>query len=116
MLRRARSLFLALAFAVPATHAEIFKCVGVGGLPAYQNFPCDSDGPVRTASARATKDESMPSVPRIGMSSVEVRRIWGEPINSTTEEFAKADIETWTYPGERSVRFDRKGRVIAIHP
>lgn len=129
MLRQTLSLSLLLGLAMPA-HAEIFRCVGIRNLPTYQNFPCDVDSPARapstvaslppaTASPRSRQhgvdDAETSSEPRIGMSARDVRRLWGEPINSTTEEFARANIEIWTYPGARSVEFDRKGRVTAIH-
>jgi hypothetical protein len=48
------------------------------------------------------------------MTREEVRAVWGEPIDTSREEFAKEDIETWSYADSRSIRFDRKGRAAAI--
>ena len=49
------------------------------------------------------------------MTTDHVKTIWGEPLETTKEEFAKGDIETWTYADSRSIHFDRKGRVTAMH-
>jgi hypothetical protein len=48
------------------------------------------------------------------MTTEQVKTIWGQPIDTIKEEEAKGDIETWTYPESRSIRFDLKGRVAEI--
>lgn len=135
-------LSLALAF-TPRAYAEIFKCAGHRNVPTYQNFPCEFDSldaaeiapaapssaPVRVAAPQAATGKllgadvkqpasavpAQPSIPAIGMTSDDVRRIWGEPHFMTTEEHAKADIEIWSYGDSRSIEFDRQERVTAIH-
>jgi hypothetical protein len=55
-----------------------------------------------------------PSVPGVGMTTDEIRAIWGEPLAVTKEELTKKDIEVWTYADSRSIEFDRKGVVTTI--
>jgi hypothetical protein len=128
MPRRALLLSFTLAFAVPAAHAEIFKCVGKSALPTYQNFPCQFDSagsttvaaaanvsPRAEAGARAiAATASTGTTPRVGMTTKEVKAIWGDPIDTSKEEYAKGNVETWTYANSRSIRFDLKGRVSEI--
>ena len=119
--------FLLVALLSPV-HAEIYRCTGKGGLTVYQNFPCDIDRlavspanpasrtppPARGASTSREKRPG-PGAPRVGMTTQEVRSIWGEPNDSSKEEFANRDIEIWTYADSRSVEFDNRGRVTRIH-
>src|SRR5262249_4204003 len=127
-------LLIPLLFAVLAASpagAEIFKCVGKGRVPLYQNFPCpldrlDSSSPTGRNTNPATPTPQgpeppqvavaavRPASPRVGMTPDDVRAIWGEPINITTEEFAKKHVEVWQYADTRSIEFDRKGVVTAI--
>jgi hypothetical protein len=52
--------------------------------------------------------------PRIGMTARQVRHLsWGEPIDISKSEGATG-VETWTYSGNRVLRFDESGRVAAI--
>lgn len=102
-------------------------------MPTYQNFPCEFDslGAMPTAgvsgapgsivSAAGTsrpgdRERATPvaTMPRMGMTTAEVKAIWGEPMEMTKEEYAKGDIETWRYADSRSIRFDLKGRVTEI--
>lgn len=105
-------------------------------MPTYQNFPCEFDslgavslptvpGAGATAGAEAQPTSSgkpgnranaalVASTPRVGMTTDEVKALWGEPADMTKEEFVKGDIETWTYADSRSIQFDRKGRVTKI--
>ena len=123
------SPFLLMAALLPPVHAEIYRCTGKGGLAVYQNFPCDVDrlalGPSKSTNASASampssgdpvrRDKApLPTAPRLGMTSEEVRRIWGEPLGVTTEEFARKDVEVWSYADSRSIEFDRKGRVTHV--
>lgn len=126
----AAMLSLTLLLVQPNAQAEIFKCTGERGLPTYQNFPCEFDSlgaaPAAPAMAHApapanapstaarTADKALPAVPRVGMMAADVRKIWGDPINSSKEEHAKSDIEIWSYANARAVEFDRRGRVTAI--
>ena len=131
---------LLLVLPAAAAHAEIYACAGKTGMTVYQNFTCDVDSlgsisaPTKTAQVpaaandrtgaserpvvlhRASGANASGSVnePRTGMSASEVKALWGEPIDASKEEFAKGDIETWTYADSRSVQFDTKGRVTSV--
>jgi hypothetical protein len=110
-------------------------------MVVYQNFPCElrslgsTSAPASAAkpgsknvgvpqqpsseialgrSVASTQPPMAPGVPHVGMSAEDVRKIWGDPRETTKEEFVKGDIETWTYADSRSIQFDRKGRVTAI--
>ena len=129
-----------MALPAAAAQAEIYTCTGQGRLPIYQNFPCQFDSlcvlrridgpagslhpgdahrnasqPPRREPTTVLRTEARRAAPRVGMSAEQVQAIWGEPRNSTKEEFAKRDIETWTYANSRSIVFDRKGIVTSIH-
>jgi hypothetical protein len=120
-------LTLPLLLAATSTHAEIFKCIGHGNVPTYQNFPCEFDSlgawPSRMRGGKASVakpvptslTEASPAIPLVGMHVDDVRRIWGDPITSSKEEYTRTDIEIWTYADSRSIAFDREGRVAAIH-
>ena len=125
-----RLVWLLMALPAAAAQAEIYTCTGKGRLPVYQNFPCQFDrlvsapdeGAAPTPATRhgpeslkTTVFAPKPAAPRVGMSAEQVRAIWGEPQDLTKEEFAKRDIETWTYANSRSIVFDRKGIVTSIH-
>ena len=130
MLKSVCVLFSVL-FAAPVATAEIFKCVGKNGEALYQNFPCqfesmggtpmDTQDPKKPPekstqdTSAPKKSPSVPAEPRVGMTTDEVRAIWGEPTNTTQEEPGDGGrFEVWSYGPSRSVRFDRKGRVSAI--
>ena len=133
MLKSVCVLFSVL-FVAPLASAEIFKCVGKSGEDLYQNFPCqfESGGgmPTGTPSQKDAapgpkksptnvsapkKSPAAPAEPRIGMTTDEVRAIWGEPTDTVQEEPGDGPrFEVWSYGPSRSVRFDRKRRVAAI--
>lgn len=126
-------IFWLLLLVSPLASAEIFKCVARTGLDLYQNFPCqfDSMGWVPTpplsqrsgqpkshtradAEAAASRSGSSLSALRPGMTTEEVRAMWGEPANSHWEEPGEGDrFEVWLYGNGRSVRFVN-GRVSAV--
>ncbi len=135
------SILVLLLFIAPLASAEIFRCVAKNGLGLYQNFPCEFDsigsmtmeGQVpkelsastdsrsttrKSATSRALASVNASAVQtglRIGMTTEDVRAIWGEPTDTQNEEPGDGPrSEVWTYGGARSVRFDRKGRVIAL--
>ena len=120
---------LALLLATSVVHADIFKCTANKAMPTYQNFPCEFDSlgamPATAHASDASRTAALhpqgpgaatpvATMPRVGMTTNEVKAIWGEPNDTVKEEYAKGDIETWTYPDSRSVRFDLKGRVSEI--
>jgi hypothetical protein len=136
MLKSVCVLFSVL-FVASLASAEIFKCVGKKGEDLYQNFPCqfESKGGVPTDvpdtkksstdvadtkkssadDAGPKKSPAAPAEPRTGMTTDEVRAIWGEPTSIVQEEPGDGGrFEVWSYDASRSVRFDRKGRVSAI--
>jgi len=133
-------LFALLLAARPAD-GEIFKCTAKKAMPTYQNFPCEYESldalqPINAAGTAAstvsasqdvaggaavsaqrgmhTNPVAVASVPRVGMTANQVKAIWGEPLDTTKEEYARGDIETWTYADSRSIRFDPRGRVMEI--
>jgi hypothetical protein len=131
------ALIIAAAFtAAPASAAEIFKCVAKDGTALYQNFPCniDSIGSVassspsvppsdstatksNTAIVKVTSAARSGSVkePRIGMSSDEVRTLWGEPEEMVDDEPAEGGrVSNWRYADGRTVQFDHKHRVLSV--
>ena len=120
-------VFFSMLFVVPLATAEIFRCVGKKGEALYQNFPCqfesmseittDAPGPKKspTEAPGPKKSPAAPAEPRVGMTSDEVRAIWGEPTSIVQEEPGDGGrFEVWSYDAARSVRFDRKRRVAAI--
>jgi hypothetical protein len=123
------ALLSVLSVAAPSS-ADIFKCTAKGAMPTYQNFPCEFDslGAVPTAGSSGTASpaahagpagaKSIPAtsatIPRVGMTANEVRKIWGEPLETTREEFVKGQIQTWKYADSRSILFDARGRVKEI--
>ena len=126
MLKSVCILFSVL-FVAPVATAEIFKCVGKKGEALYQNFPCQfesgggmpTDVPDTKKSpadvAIPKKSPAAPAEPRVGMTSDEVRAIWGDPAEIVQEEPGDGGrFEVWSYGASRSVRFDRKRRVAAI--
>jgi hypothetical protein len=136
MLKSVCVLFSVL-FVAPLATADVFKCVGKSGEDLYQNFPCQfesigatpGDGtsvggtpkggtPKGETSINAQgqkKSPAVPAEPRVGMTSEEVKAIWGEPTNTVQEEPGNGSrSEVWSYGDSRSVRFDRRGRVTAI--
>ena len=136
MLKSVCALF-SLLFGASLASAEVFKCVGKNGEALYQNFPCQFESmggmptdvpdpkksPTDVASPKKSsidvpgpkKSPAAPAEPRIGMTTEEVRAIWGEPTDTHWEEPGDGDLsEVWSYGASRSVRFDRKRRVAAI--
>ena len=126
MLKSVCVLFF-LLFVAPLASAEVFKCVGKNGEDLYQNFPCQfesgggmpTDVPDTKKSptdvADTKKSPAAPAEPRVGMTSDEVRAIWGEPAEIIQEEPGDGGrFEVWSYGASRSVRFDRKRCVAAI--
>ena len=120
------TVLLLLALAEPAAHAEIFKCVRKDGLDLYQNFPCQFESlgwvptnmQARKASTQpnskttphaATLDRSgspQGPTPPLGMTTEQVRAMWGEPTDSHWEEPGVGErSEVWSYDNGRSVRF-----------
>jgi hypothetical protein len=136
MLKSVCALF-SLLFGASLASAEVFKCVGKNGEALYQNFPCQFESmggmptdvpdpkksPTDVASPKKStidvpgpkKSPAAPAEPRIGMTTEEVRAIWGEPTDTHWEEPGDGDrSELWSYGASRSVRFDSKRRVAAI--
>src|SRR5215471_6448813 len=128
---------LFLLFWVSFASAEVFKCIGKKGEDLYQNFPCEFESmggmPTDAAGSKTStadvrdpkksptdiagpkKSPAAPAEPRIGMTTEEVRAIWGEPTDTRWEEPGDGDLsEIWSYGASQSVRFDRKRRVAAI--
>ncbi|HEY3179581.1 MAG TPA: DUF4124 domain-containing protein [Casimicrobiaceae bacterium] len=122
-----------LFFATASTSAEIFKCAGKNGVIVYQNFRCEIDSlgslpssprttpaptakQVKPAAVAMNSSTTLPAEPAVGMTTEEVRAIWGEPTDTFNEEPGKGGrVEVWAYGSDRSVRFDHRSRVTAVH-
>jgi Domain of unknown function (DUF4124) len=126
MLKSVCVLF-SMLFVASVASAEIFKCVGKKGEALYQNFPCqfesgegmpmDIPSPKKSSTdvVAPKKPPAAPAEPRVGMTTDEVRAIWGEPAEIIQEEPGDGGrFQVWSYGESRSVRFDRKRRVAAI--
>jgi hypothetical protein len=134
MLKSVCVLF-SILFVVPLASADVFKCVGKYGEALYQNFPCqfesigwvptDAQGAKKSLAAPTQKrlgdaqglkkSPAGPAEPQIGMTTEEVRAIWGEPTDTHWEEPGDGDLsEIWSYGDSRSVRFGPRGRVAVI--
>ena len=120
-------VLFSVLFVARLASAEIFKCVGKNGEDLYQNFPCqfvsmggtpiDAPSPKKSPAdvLGSKKSPAVPAEPRIGMTTDEVRAIWGEPTDTVQEEPGDGGrFEVWSYGASRSVRFDRRKRVSAI--
>lgn len=130
-----------LAVPAVAAHAEIYACTGKTGMTVYQNFTCDVDSIGTTATGAPHNAVPVPSSPnairavlkplsrqgaapqsthdgstepRIGMSTSDVKAIWGEPASSYQDELVDGRVEIWSYGGSRAVRFDPRGRVVLV--
>jgi hypothetical protein len=144
MLKTVCVLF-AVLFVASLASAEVFKCVGKSGEALYQNFPCqfesmsgtptdvldpkkpptDVAAPKKSPAAPTQqrlgaaqgqkKPPALPAEPQIGMTTEEVRAIWGEPTDTVQEEpQIGGRLEVWSYGDSRSVSFNPRGRVAAI--
>ncbi len=74
----------------------------------------------RVESPAAPSENGSPlaarGVPRIGMTTKEVRAMWGEPTEITQEEVVQGRVQTWSYGASRSVQFDHTGRLSVMQP
>ena len=143
-MRKFSWLLMVLLLGAGPVCADIFKCVGKNALVVYQNFPCEIDSlgttPAEAKSARSASapnrsdaspkpmaavavpvgavkaaGASLPPVPRIGMTSEEVKAIWGEPLEVIQDEPRSGGrIEIWQYADGRSVQLDHKQRVSSV--
>src|SRR5262244_4436563 len=99
MLKFAYILFFSVFLVAPPASAEVFKCIGKKGEDLYQNFPCEFESrggmptdvadtkksPTDVASQKKStidvpgpkKSAAAHTEPRIGMTTEEVRAIWG---------------------------------------
>jgi hypothetical protein len=130
-----------LVVPISAAHAEIYACKSRTGMVVYQNFTCDLDsigttstgvpnysapvpsspGAVRAVLKPVLRQAAAPesardgsTEPRIGMSTSDVKAIWGEPASSYQDELVDGRVEIWSYSGSRAVRFDSRGRVVLV--
>jgi hypothetical protein len=138
---KAICVLFSVLFVPPLACAEVFKCIGKYGEALFQNFPCQFESIGTTSVAEAPIDGSptggksadlqghkksstniasrkkspgTAAEPRVGMTSEEVRAIWGEPTDTVQEEPGNGSrVEVWSY-GSVTVRFDRRRRVTAI--
>jgi hypothetical protein len=136
-------LFIFSLFAAAPASADIFKCVGKNALVVYQNFPCEidtlgsapSDARAPGGAASPTKPDPkakpvaaavpaatvkppavnpLPAVPQVGMTSDEVKAIWGEPVEIIQDEPRSGRVEIWQYADGRSVQLNHRQRVLSV--
>jgi hypothetical protein len=137
-------VWLLLALASGAAQAEIYACSkhgattyqnfpcrfdSLGSMPtdakvttsAAATSPSNSSlqKPRDAASAKVTSSAAIastgsPSIPRVGATREEVRKMWGEPVEVIQDEPRKGRVEIWRYKDGRTVEMDRGRRVIAV--
>ena len=125
----------------PVASAEIFKCTSRDGLALYQNFPCEFNSlgslPTQPAGAKApsapieatqskaktvalekistsAQPRPLPGGLRVGMTTEEVKALWGEPLEMIQDEPRSGRVEIWQYGEGRSVQFNNKQRVMSV--
>ena len=105
----------------------------MGGLPTdvedpkkpVEKSPQDAAAPKKSPAAPTQqrlgaiqgqkKPPALPAEPQIGMTTDEVRAIWGEPKDTVQEEpQIGGRLEVWSYGDSRSVSFNPRGRVAAV--
>lgn len=100
------------------------------GTTAAPTPPVTSEAPVKRAetsgstaagAAAAGRTAAPPAAsvtppysPRIGSSSDDVRKLWGEPEEVVQDEPPKGRIEIWRYKDGRAVEIGRHNRVVAV--
>src|SRR4030095_223633 len=80
-------------------------------VPDPKKSPTDVAGPKKSTVdvPGPRKALAAPAEPRVGMTTDEVRTIWGEPAEIIQEEPGDGGrFQVWSYGDSRSVRFDRK--------
>lgn len=137
-------VWLLLALASGAAQAEIYACSkhgattyqnfpcpfdSMGSMPTDAKVPA-SAAPASTSNSSSTKPRDVasakvapsaamssapsPSMPRVGSTREEVRKMWGEPAEVIQDEPRKGRVEIWHYKDGRTVEMDRGRRVIAV--
>ena len=110
--------------ALPAA-AEIFKCEidSLGSLPSAPTAaaPVPAQGantqkPKIVATAVNRGSEASSGAVRVGMTSAQVRAVWGEPTETYQDELVEGRVEIWAYGSNRTVKFDLDGHVTEIQP
>jgi hypothetical protein len=133
-------ILLPVALAASAASAEIYKCQAKNGSALYQNFPCPIDSlgslptlpqTAKTASTPASASQpnagiAMPvevaaaarsttaAEPRVGMTTDEVRALWGEPVEIIQDEPVTGRVDIWQYGDGRAVQFNHKHLVFSV--
>ena len=133
-------ILLPAVFAASAASAEIYKCQAKNGSPLYQNFPCPIDSlgssPANPQIAKAAStpiDANQPKAgitapvevaaaarsiaatePRVGMTTGEVKAIWGEPVEIVQDEPVTGRVDIWQYGDGRAVQFNHKHLVLSV--
>ena len=64
-----------------------------------------------SASARS---RPLPGGLRVGMTTEEVKSLWGEPLEMIQDEPPSGRVEIWQYGEGRSVQFNNKQRVMSV--
>jgi hypothetical protein len=118
---RAATFVLLMLFSITAS-ATIYKCPTASGKIEYSSRPC-ADGEMLEIkrSAGLSSPESMRMQPgggqiEVGMTTDQVRAIWGEPESVTTRSGADGMEESWWYSknDRRHLFLIKKGKVSSM--
>src|SRR5262245_62295925 len=129
MLNSFCSLF-SLLFVASLASAEVFKCLGKNGEALYQNFPCQFESvsgmPMDVQDQKKSVEKSpedapvpkksptVPTEPRVGMTTDEVRATRAEPTEIVQEETGDGDrFQASSYGASRAGPRERKSAVHA---
>ena len=123
-------LIAGLCLAPIPVSAEVYRC-SEGGKTVYSDQPCVGDAvkvPIREAplaTGRATpvnlQNEADAGRIAIGMTTKQVEKAWGKPVETSTDQDAQGTTERWTYVrnGETTdifIRNDAVSRIGAPRP
>ncbi len=62
----------------------------------------------------SAQSRPLPGGLRVGMTTEEVKAIWGEPLEMIQDEPASGRVEIWQYAEGRTVQFNHKQRVMSV--
>jgi hypothetical protein len=83
-------------------------------LPAATPAVAPAPPPATIPSVVNVKSASASSGPKVGMTTDEVKAMWGEPVDRYEDEQINGRFLVWEYGSNRSVRFNPKRRVASV--
>jgi len=97
-------------------HVAADRCLFCWEAPCVAACPTGIDIPLFIRQISTGNPLAAQGEPRIGMTTKEVKAIWGEPTEVTQEEVVQGRVQTWSYGPSRSVEFDPSGRLSVMQP